>query len=149
FTVVFSRLAGVRSDGAPYGLFAFSGLILWTYFAGAMGSAANSVVQNAALLDKVYFPRLILPLAAVAAKLVDLAVTGVLLAAMMAWYGVVPRPAAVVLLPALVTLMTLAALGAGLWLGALGVQYRDVAYGLSFAIQILMYLSPVIYPASL
>jgi lipopolysaccharide transport system permease protein len=148
FAVVFGRLAGVRSDGRPYVLFAFCGLVLWTYHSGALLAAVNSLTQNATMLDKVYFPRLILPLSAVAAKLIDLAVTGVLLAAMMAWYGVVPGPA-VVLLPALLALMVLATLGAGLWLGALAVQYRDVAYGLGFAVQVLMYLSPVIYPASL
>jgi len=149
FTVVFGRLAGVRADGGvPYGLFAFSGLVLWTYFAGALMSAVNSLTQNAAMLDKVYFPRLILPLAAVAAKLVDLAIAGLLLGAVMAWSGVMPGPA-ILLLPALLAVMVLAALGAGLWLGALAVQYRDVAYGLNFAVQVLMYLSPVIYPAGL
>jgi lipopolysaccharide transport system permease protein len=148
FTVVFGRLAGVSSDGTPYGLFAFCGLVLWTYFSGALLAAVNSLTQNSALIDKVYFPRLILPLSAVVAKLVDLAITGVLLMAMMAWYEVIPGPA-VVLLPALLAIMVLATLGAGLWLGALAVQYRDVAYGLGFAVQILMYVSPVIYPASL
>jgi lipopolysaccharide transport system permease protein len=148
FTVVFGRLAGVGSDGLPYGLFAFCGLILWTFFSGALASAAGSLIHNAAMLDKVYFPRLVLPLSAVAAKLVDLVVNAALLAALMAWYGVAPGPA-VVWLPVLLAVMLLAALGMGLWLGALAVQYRDVAHGLGFAIQILMYLSPVIYPASL
>ena len=148
FTVIFGRLAKIDSDGLPYALFAFCGMVPWTFFANALNEGVTSLVKNTEMISKVYFPRLVLPLSAIAAKLVDLTIASVLLAGMMAAYGVVPGPG-VVVLPLLFAIMLLSGVGLSLWLGALAVQYRDVAYGLNFAVQILMYLTPVVYPASL
>jgi lipopolysaccharide transport system permease protein len=148
FTVIFGRLAGVESDGAPYAVFSFVALVPWTYFANALTDATQSLVTNANMLTKVYFPRLILPLSAVLAKLVDFAIAMVLLAMLMLWYRQVPN-AGLLMLPLLVGLMVLTAAGLGMWLTALAVQYRDVNYAINFIVQILMYAAPVVYPASL
>jgi lipopolysaccharide transport system permease protein len=148
FTVVFGKLAGVESDGAPYALFSFAALVPWTYFSNALTEGTNSLVSNANMLSKVYFPRLILPLSAVAAKLVDFAIALMLLAGLMAWYRVAPTYG-VLMLPLLTLLMVLSAAGLGMWLTALAVQYRDVNYGIGFGVQLLMYAAPVVYPASL
>jgi lipopolysaccharide transport system permease protein len=147
FTLFFGRLAGVPSDGVPYPLFAFAGLLPWTFFANAVTSSSNSLVGNASLITKVYFPRMIIPGAAVLAGLVDFAVGSVILVALMAAYGVAPG-FGVLLLPALVLLLALLALGVGLWVSALNVRYRDVRYALPFLIQLWMFASPIIYPAS-
>lgn len=147
FTVVFGRVAGVSSDGSPYALFVYCGLVPWTYFSAALTSAATSLTLNASMLSKIYFPRLILPLAAAVGKLVDLAIASVVLVGFLAWFGVVPSPVAVVAVPALLAMLVLAVLGLGLWLSSLAVQYRDVAYSLTFGIQLLMYVSPVVYSA--
>jgi lipopolysaccharide transport system permease protein len=147
FTVVFGRVAGIKFGNSAYPLAVFCGLVPWTYFANALNSAATSLTLNARMLSKIYFPRLVLPLTAVLGKLLDLAIALVVLAGFLAWYRVMPGPWALVLAPALLALLVLAVLGLGLWLSALAVQYRDVAYGLTFAIQLLMYLSPVVYPA--
>lgn len=148
FTIVFGTLAGVSSDGAPYAVFSFVALVPWTYFANAVTEGTNSLVSNTNMLTKVYFPRLVLPLSAVLAKLVDFAIGLLLLFALMAWYAVPPTWGALAL-PLLVALMMLTAAGLGMWMTALAVQYRDVKYGLNFAVQLLMYAAPVVYPASL
>lgn len=148
FTVIFGRLAKVESDGAPYAVFSFVALVPWTYFANALTDATQSLVTNAQMLSKVYFPRLILPLSAVLAKLVDFAIAMVLLALLMLWYRQAPT-AGLLMLPLLVALMVLIAAGLGMWLTALAVQYRDVNYAINFIVQLLMYAAPVVYPASL
>lgn len=148
FTIVFGKLAGVASDGAPYAVFSFVALVPWTYFANAVTEGTNSLVSNTNLLTKVYFPRLVLPLSAVLAKLVDFTIGLVILLALLAWYRIVPTWG-VLALPLLILLMMLTAAGLGLWMTALAVQYRDIKYGLNFAIQLLMYTAPVVYPASL
>ena len=148
FTVVFGRLAKVSADGVPYALFSFAGLVPWTYFANALSDSTGSLITNAGMLNKVYFPRLILPLSAVAAKLVDFVIAFMVLIALMAVYGVAPNRA-VIALPLLLLIMVLAAAGAGMWLTALAIQYRDVSYGMNFFVQLLMYAAPVVYPASL
>lgn len=148
FTVVFGRLAGVSSDGADYALFSFVALVPWTYFSNALTDGAGSLVNNAHMLGKVYFPRLLLPMASVAAKLVDFAIAFVLLAVLMICYGQAPTWG-VAVLPALVLLMALTAAGLGMWLTALAIQYRDVKHGMNFAVQLLMYAAPVVFPASL
>ncbi len=148
FTIVFGKLAGVSSDGAPYAVFSFVALVPWTYFANAVTQGTNSLLSNTNMLTKVYFPRLILPLSAVLAKLVDFCIGMLLLFVLMAWYGVSPTWGALAL-PFLVLLMMLSAAGLGMWMTALAVQYRDVKYGLNFAVQLLMYAAPVVYPASL
>jgi lipopolysaccharide transport system permease protein len=147
-TIVFGRIAHLPSDGVPYPLFAFAGLLPWQLFASSVAGAANSVVGNAGLLTKVYFPRLIVPLSAALAPLVDFAVSTAILAALMAYYGVVPT-AAILTLPLFLALAFAAALGAGLWFAALNVKYRDVQYVLPFVMQLWLFASPVAYSASL
>jgi lipopolysaccharide transport system permease protein len=149
FTVIFGRVARISFGGLPYALAAFCGIVPWTFFSSGLTSAATSLTQNAEMLKKIYFPRLILPLSAVAARFVDLGISLVLLAGMVAWYRIWPRPEALFLIPISIGIALLAALGLGLWLGAMAIQYRDVAYGLTFLSQMIMYVSPVIYPVSL
>jgi lipopolysaccharide transport system permease protein len=148
FSAVFGELAGISSDGVPYPVFSLAALVPWTYFSGALSGSSNSLVANSNLITKVYFPRLVIPLAPVLAGLVDLAIAGVLLAALMAWYGFVPHLLAIVVLPLLILTMMLTAAGVGCWMSALGIQYRDVKYVLPFMVQIWMYVSPVVYPMS-
>src|SRR5262249_1106375 len=125
FSVVFGMLARIQSDDVPYPLFAFCGLVPWTFFSTALNGVSNCLTANVAMLTKIFFPRLVLPLAEVGSKLFDLTINLVLLGGMMAWYGVVPRPEAIVVIPLMILLATLATLGLGLWLSALAVQYRD------------------------
>jgi len=148
FTLIFGRLAGMPSEGVPYPLFALAGLLPWTFFANAISSSGNSLVGSAHLVTKVYFPRMIIPGAAVAAGLVDLAVACVLLAGMMVYYGVA-LTWNVLLLPVLVLLTVLLALGVGMWMSALNVKYRDIRYALPFLVQLWMFASPIIYPATI
>lgn len=148
FTIIFGRLAQIDSDGAPYALFSFVALVPWTYFANAVTEGTHSLVSNANMIRKVYFPRIILPLSAVISKLVDFAIAMLLLGALMVVFGVIPT-AGVFALPLLILLMMLIAAGLGTWLTALAVQYRDINYGLNFFVQLLMYAAPVVYPASL
>jgi lipopolysaccharide transport system permease protein len=148
FTVVFGGLARIESDGLPYAIFAYTALVPWTYFANAVTEGTVSMIGNANMISKIYFPRLILPLSMVAARLVDFSIAFAILAVMMLWYGIVPGTE-IVVLPLLIVLMVLTAAGLGLWLSALAVQYRDVSYAIGFAIQLLMYASPVVYPAKL
>jgi lipopolysaccharide transport system permease protein len=149
FTIVFGRLVGIPSDGAPYPLFALVGMVIWTYFSNAVRDGVESLTRYTSMLSKIYFPRLMLPLSAVLGKLIDLAVGALLIVPMLIWYGAVPRPEAIVMVPALVLVLVVASLGIGLWLSALAVQYRDIAYALVFAIQALMYLSPIVYSDSI
>jgi lipopolysaccharide transport system permease protein len=148
FSLFFGRLAQVPSDGVPYPIFSYVGLLPWSYFAGALASASNSMVGNAGLLTKVYFPRLIVPLSSVIAGLVDFAIAFVVLAGMMLYYNIVPT-GAVALLPVFLLLAMVTSLGVGLWLAALNVEYRDVRYTLTFLIQFWLFATPVAYPSSL
>jgi lipopolysaccharide transport system permease protein len=148
FTIVFGNLANVDSDGAPYALFSFSALVPWTYFANAVTEGTQSLTQNSNMIRKVYFPRLLVPLAASASKLVDFAIAMVILLGLLLWYGRLPN-IGIVTLPLLIALMVLSAAGLGLWLSALAIQYRDVNHGVGFLMQLLMYAAPVVYPTSL
>ena len=148
FSVFLGRLANVPSDGVPYPVFVFCGLVVWTYFANALATATESLVSSANLVSKVYFPRLLMPLAALLSWLPDLAIAAVILVVIMLFYGLVPA-ATVVLLPLFVAGAVLAAAGVGVWLSALNVAYRDVRYAVPFMIQIGLFASPVVYPASL
>ena len=148
FTVVFGRLARIESDGAPYAVFAFTALVPWTYFANAVSEGAASLIVNANMISKIYFPRLILPMSIVVARLADFAIALVILAALMAWYHIIPGER-IAILPLLILLMVFTAAGLGLWLAALAVQYRDVNYATTFGMQLLMYAAPVVYPVSL
>ncbi len=148
FSVIFGRLAKLPSDGIPYPLFSYAALLPWQLFAGALQHASISLVNNANLLTKVYFPRLVIPIAAVAAALMDFAIAfGVLLGLLVA-YGIQPTWA-VLTLPLFVLLALLTALAVGLWLSALNVQYRDVQHMIPFLVQAWMYASPVAYSAGL
>lgn len=148
FTIVFGKLAKVSSDGLPYALFSFTALVPWTYFANALTDSTASLISNSAMLSKVYFPRLILPLSAVVAKLMDFVLALAILFVLMAFYGATPT-VGIFALPILIVMMVLAAAGAGMWLTALAVQYRDVSYAMGFVVQLLMYAAPVVYPATL
>jgi lipopolysaccharide transport system permease protein len=149
FTVVFGRVAQISSDGIPYALFAYAALVPWTYFSNALTDSSGSLVKEVNMLSKIYFPRLIIPLTSVLGKLIDLVISFVLLFALMAWYRVVPSLWIVPMVPVLVLLTMMAASGLGMWLSALALQYRDVKYGVPFAVQFLIYAAPVVYPTSL
>jgi lipopolysaccharide transport system permease protein len=143
FTLVFGRVAGMPTDGAaPYALLVLAGLLPWQLFATALTGASQSLVGNANLISKVYFPRLIVPASAVVVALVDFLVSLVILAAVMAWYGYVPDWR-ILALPGLVAMAFLASLGPGLYLTALNVRYRDVRYVIPFVVQFGLYVSPV------
>jgi lipopolysaccharide transport system permease protein len=148
FTVVFGRLAKISSDGAPYALFSLAAMVPWTYFANVLTDSSASVVNSQNLLTKVYFPRLVLPLVPVAAKFLDFVIAFGLMLPLLAWYRVFPT-ASLVFLPLVVVILGATALGTGMWLSALSVQYRDVRYGMNFGVQLLMYAAPVVYPASI
>ena len=148
FSVIFGRVAKLPSDGVPYPLFTFAALLPWQMFAGGISSAANSLVGNSGLITKVYFPRLIVPVAAVCATLVDFVISFGMLLLLMAWYGV-HITSAILVLPAFVLLALVTASGAGLWLSAMNVRFRDVQYALPFLIQSWLFVSPVAYSASL
>lgn len=148
FTLIFGRLAHVATDGVPYPIFSFSGLLPWTFFATALGLAGTSLVASANLVSKVYFPRLAIPLAAVLAGLVDLALAFVLLIGMMVLYRRMPTRA-VAALPLFALLAFITTLAAALWLSALNVKYRDVRYVIPFLTQIWLFLTPVAYASSM
>ena len=147
FTLFYGRLAGLDTGRVPYPLFAYAGLVVWTFFAGAVSSSGNSLVNSAHLVTKVYFPRVLVPAAAIAASLVDFALAFALLVVLMLYYGVAPGWG-LLALPALTLLVMLFALGAGLWLAALNVRYRDVRFVLPFMIQLWLFVSSVILPSS-
>lgn len=148
FAAIFGRFAKIPSDGLPYPLFAFAGLLPWTYFAEATMRSSTSLVSDANLLRKVYFPRLIIPLAATVTPIVDFVLAFVVLLGMMQWYRVSPTWNAL-FLPGFMALAFATALAVGLWLSALNVKYRDVRHTVPFLVQIWMFASPIVYPASL
>ena len=145
FTFVFHRLAGVNSDGPPYPLFAFAGLAPWTFFSTAVSQSSNSLVSNQQLVSKVYFPRIFIPIAAVAALVLDLGFSLALLILMMFYYRW-PISLHLLLLPIFLVAAALAASGVGLFLSALNVSFRDVKYAVPFLIQMGIFITPVIYP---
>ncbi|MFO0911766.1 MAG: ABC transporter permease [Pirellulales bacterium] len=148
FTVVFGRLAQVSSDGEKYSLFALAALVPWTYFANAVLEGVNSLITNANMISKVYFPRVILPLSAVCSRLFDLLIALTLLLIVLVFNSRLPNWG-ILLLPYLILILAITAAGLSMWCASLAVQYRDVKYAMAFGIQLLMYLAPVVYPASL
>lgn len=148
FSIFFGRLAGMPSEGLPYPVFTFCALLPWQLFAFALTESSSSVVANQRLVSKVYFPRLIMPIAAVGVGLADFVVAFGVLLLLMAYYGLAPG-LAILTVPLWVGLAALTALGAGLWLSALNVWYRDIKYTLPFLTQVWMFVTPVIYPVSL
>lgn len=148
FAVFFGRLAGVPSDGQPYPLFAFVALVPWTYFATALGAGAHSLVGSQHLIAKVYFPRLIVPIASIITPVIDFVIAFGMIVVMLLWYGVMPT-VAVVTLPAFALLAVATAFAASLWCAVLNVEYRDIRYVLPFALQFWLFATPIAYPASL
>jgi lipopolysaccharide transport system permease protein len=148
FTVFFGNLANIPSNGVPYPAFSYAGLLPWTYFATALAAASDSLVVGSNLLTKVYFPRVLMPLASTLSGLLDLAIAFVVLVGLALLYGIHPT-ASIVWLPAFVALALAAALGVGLWLSALNVKYRDVRYAVPFMIQVWLFATPVAYPSTL
>ena len=148
FSLFFGKLAGVPSDGIPYPVFAFCGLLPWQLFAHALTESSNSLVGNQNLITKVYFPRLVVPIAAVLGGVVDFAIAFVILLVMMLYFGIVPGWA-IVTLPLFIVLAITTALAVGLWLSALNVKYRDVRYTMNFLVQFWLFATPVAYPSSL
>lgn len=147
FTLIFSRVARINSEGIPYPIFALAGLLPWTFFANALTSSGNSIVGSAHVITKVYFPRMIIPVASVGANLIDLVVAFPLLLGLMLYYHIGLTSNFIVLVP-LLLLTTLLAIAFGTWLSALNVKYRDVKFAIPFLVQIGLLISPVAYPAS-
>ena len=148
FSLFFGRLARVPSDGIPYPVFSFCALLPWQLFAHALTESSNSLVGNQNLITKVYFPRLVIPLAAVLGGVIDFLIAFAILLLLMLYYGIVPGWA-ILTLPAFLLLAIATALGVGLWLSALNVQYRDVRYTINFLVQFWLFATPVAYPSSL
>ena len=148
FSIFFGKLAGLPSDGIPYPLFAYAAVMPWTFFSNAVTNSGNSLVGSAHLITKVYFPRMIIPAAAVAAGLIDLMIAFGILIVLMIYYGV-GMTWNLLMAPALVAMTALLAVAVGMWMSALNVKYRDIRYALPFAIQLLMFVTPIIYPVGL
>jgi len=150
FTFIFNRMAKIESgDATPYPVFLYVGMIIWQYYSGTITNASNSMITNAQLIQKVYFPRLIVPATAATTGLVDFVLASVVLVGLMAWYGFVPCLAGLLVLPVLIVITILSAMGVGLFMAALNIKYRDVRYALPFCVQLLMYVTPVIYPVAM
>jgi lipopolysaccharide transport system permease protein len=148
FTVFLGKLVRVPSDGIPYPLFAYAALLPWTFFTNAVSNSGNSLVSNAHLITKVYFPRIIIPASAVGGRLVDFFVSFVILIGMMIYYRA-PVTTSILLIPVLAALITLFSLALGMWISALNVKYRDIGIALPVLMQLWMFVSPVAYPSSL
>lgn len=148
FTLVFSKLAKLPSNGVPYPILVFAGLLPWQFFSNAFSGAGDSLISNSSMISKVYFPRLVVPASAVIVSFVDFILSGVILVGLMLWYGFVPSWH-VLALPLFILITFAAALGAGLWLAALNVKYRDFRYIVPFVVQFGLYVSPVGFSSSI
>ncbi len=149
FSVFFGKFIGVPSDGVPYPIFVYIGLLFWQFFSGSLSDISNILVNNHSIITKIYFPRLILPYSSVITKLIDFMIAAVILILMMIYYGYMPHLLALFIIPLLIIITFMASMGAGLILASLNVKYRDVKYILPYFIQLLMFVTPVIYPASI
>lgn len=148
FTVFFGYVVKIPSDGVPYAIFSYSGLLLWIYFTNAVSLASNSTISNAQLIGKVYFPRILIPLSATIVGLIDYAIAFVIVFVVMAWYWFTPS-LYILLIPFILFFTWMLVAGLGLWLSAINVKYRDVRYAVPFFIQLLLFVTPIIYPVSL
>ena len=149
FSIVFGKLAGLETEGdAPYPIMVFAAMLPWQFFANSLSECSNSLISNANLISKVYFPRLVVPTSAVVVSFVDFMISGIILLALMAWYNFVPSWR-IILLPGFIAIAFAAAMGAGLWLAALNVQYRDFRYVVPFLVQFGLYFSPVGFSSQL
>jgi lipopolysaccharide transport system permease protein len=150
FTFIFNRMASIGSgDNTPYPIFLYVGLLIWQYFSGTLTNASNSMITNASLIQKVYFPRLIVPTTTATTGLLDLIISAIILGGMMVYYRIMPHLAGLFILPLLLLCTLLCTLGMGLMLASLNIKYRDVRHALPFFIQIMMYVTPVIYPVKM
>ncbi|VAW32344.1 O-antigen export system, permease protein, partial [hydrothermal vent metagenome] len=149
FSVFFGKFARMPSDGIPYPIFVYTGLLFWQFFSGALTETSKSLVGNSNIITKVYFPRLILPISGVLTKFVDFFIASIILAGMMIYYGYAPSMLGILIIPLLLLITFMASVGGGLFLASINVKYRDVRYVLPFFIQILLFVTPVIYPASI
>ena len=149
FSLFFGALAGVPSDGVPYPIFVYVGLLFWQFFSDALSDTSASLISNQAIVTKVYFPRLLLPISTVVTKLVDFAVATIILIGLMFFYHFVPSLTGLLLLPLLLLITFMSALGGGLFLASINVKYRDVRYILPYFIQLFLFVTPVIYSASI
>jgi len=148
FTIVFGQLAKLPSEGVPYPILVFAAMLPWQFFANALSECSNSLISNANLISKVYFPRLIVPGSAVIVSFVDFMISGIILLALMAWYNFVPSWR-ILTLPLFIVIAFAAAMGGGLWLSALNVKYRDFRYIVPFIVQFGLYISPVGFSSSI
>jgi len=149
FSVFFGDLAKVPSDGVPYPIFVYVGLLFWQFFSTSLSDTSNALIANQSIITKVYFPRLILPVSSVITKFIDFIIATVILVGLMFYYGFVPHISGLWILPLLLLITFMASVGLGLFLASINVKYRDVRYALPFFIQILLFVTPVIYPASI
>ena len=149
FSIVFGRLAHMPSDGVPYPIFVYSGLLFWQFFSSSLSDVSNSLIANQSIVTKVYFPRLLLPIAAITTNLVDFFVASVVLVGLMFYYGFLPHLVGLLIIPLLLGITFLASLGGGLFLASINVKYRDIRYILPYFLQMLLFITPVIYPASI
>jgi len=148
FTLAFGRLAKIPSEGLPYPLFSYAALLPWTLFSEGIARSTNSMITNANIMTKVYYPRLIMPISGILSPLIDFTIAFIILLGMMLYYGFIPT-INILFLPAFILLALGTSLGVGLWLSALNVQYRDFQYTVPFLIQLWLFASPVVYPSSL
>jgi lipopolysaccharide transport system permease protein len=149
FTLFFGGLLEIPSDGVPYPIFVYTGLLFWQFFSTALSDTSNVLITNQPIITKVYFPRLLLPLSSVMTKFVDFLLSSIILVGMMFYYGYTPNLIGLLILPLLLIITFMASTGLGLFLASVNVKYRDVRYALPFFIQMLLFITPVIYPASI
>ncbi|MBU1046173.1 ABC transporter permease [Patescibacteria group bacterium] len=149
FTIFFGGLAKMPSDGIPYPIFVYTGLLIWQFFSSSLSDVSNCLVSNKGIITKVYFPRIILPISSTVTKFVDFSIASTILIVMMIYYKYTPNLSGLLILPLLLLITFMASVGGGLFLASINVKYRDVRYVLPFFISIMMYLTPVIYPASI
>lgn len=149
FTIFFGRIAQISTNGVPYPIFVYSGLLFWNYFSNALSAASGSMVANQAIIQKIYFPRIILPTASVVVFLLDFFFSSIIFAGLLIYYHVTPSITGLFLLVPMLLITTLTLLGIGLFFSAVNVKYRDVRYVLPFFIQLLLFVTPVIYPATI
>ncbi|MEA2112484.1 MAG: ABC transporter permease [Patescibacteria group bacterium] len=149
FSIFFGGLAKMPSDGIPYPIFVYTGLLLWQFFSGALSDTSNCLINNKSVITKVYFPRLLLPISSTITKFVDFGIASTILVGMMIYYQYIPNLIGLLILPLLLLITFMASVGGGLFLASINVKYRDVRYALPFFISMMMFVTPVIYPASI
>lgn len=148
FSVIFGKLASIPSDGIPYPIFSFAGILPFNYFSQSLSSASMSLVGSTGIFTKIYFPRILIPLTPVLSKLADFLIAFLILIGMMIFYDIMPN-VNILFLPVLILLMILTSMGIGMWLSSLAIQYRDVKFAIGFITSLLLYSAPVVFPASL